>query len=67
MATVLEPRRLEDLEEASLVAVELEWQRRARGLKPWTTAEYLDAVDKVHVRYANFRRWRLTHPQGVAS
>lgn len=67
MATALEPRRLEDLEEDSLIAVEQEWQRRARGLKPWTTAEYLDAVAKVHARYANFRRWQQTHPQAVAS
>lgn len=66
MATVIEPRRLEDLEEDSLVAVELEWQRRARGLKPWTNDEYLDAVDRVHARYANFRRWQQQHPQAVA-
>jgi hypothetical protein len=67
MATSIEPRRLEDLEEDSLVAVELEWQRRARGIKPWTNDEYLNAVAKVHARYANFRRWQHTHPQGAAS
>ncbi len=65
MATSIEPRRLEDLEEDSLIAVELEWQRRARGLNPWTAADYLNAVERVHARYANFRRWRQQHPQGA--
>lgn len=54
----LASRPLADLEEESLVEVEREWQRRARGPKPWTTAEYLDRIDAVHVRYANFRRWQ---------
>ncbi|MFF2383671.1 hypothetical protein [Streptomyces sp. NPDC058108] len=58
MSAVAEGRRLEDLEEDSLAAVELEWQRRAKGAKPWTTTEYLDRVAAVHARYANFRRWR---------
>ncbi|TGB11593.1 hypothetical protein [Streptomyces sp. MZ04] len=58
MATVMESRPLADLEEESLIAVEQEWGRRAHGLKPWTTEEYLDHVVKVHARYANFRRWQ---------
>lgn len=66
MSTALEPRRLEDLEEESLIAVELEWQRRAKGAKPWTNTEYLDRVAAVHARYANFRRWQQQHPQAVA-
>jgi hypothetical protein len=55
MATVLEPRRLEDLEQDDLVRVEQEMARRARGVKPWTTAEYVDAIDKVHARYTAWR------------
>lgn len=58
MATVVEPRRLEDLEQDDLVRVEQEWARRARGVKPWTTTEYVDAIDKVHARY-NARRIAL--------
>jgi hypothetical protein len=58
MNTAIEPRRLEDLEEESLAAVELEWARRAKGAKPWTTTEYLDRIDAVHARYRNFRRWQ---------
>ena len=56
MATVIEPRRLEDLEQDQLVAVEQEMARRARGVKPWTTAEYVNEIEKVHARYS---AWRL--------
>jgi hypothetical protein len=58
MAAVIEARPLADLELESLAAVELEWQRRAKGAKPWTTTEYLDRIDAVHARYRNFRRWQ---------
>jgi hypothetical protein len=58
MAAVIESRPLADLELESLAAVELEWQRRAKGAKPWTTTEYLDRIDAVHARYRNFRRWQ---------
>ena len=66
MATVVEPRPLADLEIDSVLAVEAAWESRARGVRPWTTGEYLDAVAKVHARYALFREWQRTHPQGVA-
>lgn len=56
MATVVEPRPLADLEQDDLIRVEQEMARRARGVKPWTTAEYVDAIEKVHARYA---AWRL--------
>lgn len=52
-------RPLADLEEDALVAVETEWQRRAKGACPWTTGEYLDRIDAVHARFANLRRHRL--------
>ena len=65
MATVTEPRPLADLEIDSVLAVEAAWGVRARGIRPWTTAEYLDAVAKVHARYAAFREWQRLHPQGV--
>lgn len=58
MSAAIAGRPLADLEEESLIAVEQEWQRRARGLKPWTTTEYLERIDAVHTRYANFRRWQ---------
>lgn len=58
MSAVIAGRPLADLEEESLIAVEREWQRRARGLKPWTTHEYLERIERVHARYANFRRWQ---------
>lgn len=58
MAATVESRPLADLELESLTAVEQEWQRRALGSKPWTTAEYLDRIAAVHARYANFRRWQ---------
>lgn len=65
MATALEPRRLDDLEQDDLIRVEQEWARRARGVKPWTTAEYVDAIAKVHARYT---AWRIARSKlGVAS
>jgi hypothetical protein len=66
MATALEPRPLADLEMDSVLAVEAAWGLRANGRKPWTTGEYLDAVAKVHARYAAFREWQRRHPQGAA-
>lgn len=67
MATVIEPRPLADLEMDSVLAVEAAWGRRAHGVRPWTTQEYLDRVAKVHARYEAFRQWQRLHPQGVAS
>lgn len=66
MATVIEPRPLADLEMDSVLAVEAAWEHRAHGRKPWTTQEFLDAVDAVHARYALRREWLRRHPQGVA-
>lgn len=68
MATVaeVEPRRLEDLEIDSLLAVEAAWGRRAHGVKPQTIPEYLDAVDRVHAQYALRRAWLRSHGQAVA-
>lgn len=67
MATVIESRPLADLEMDSVLAVEAAWQNRAKGVRPWTTTEYLDAVAKVHARYEAYRQWQRLHPQGVAS
>lgn len=55
MATVVEPRPLADLEQDDLVRVEQEMARRAHGVKPWTTTEYVDAIEKVHARYTAWR------------
>lgn len=66
MTTSIEPRPLADLEMDSVLAVDAAWERRARGRKPWTTAEYLDAVAAVHARYKVRREWLRRHPQGVA-
>lgn len=63
----LAPRSLADLEEDALIRVEDEWQRRARSGKPWTTAEYLDRIARVHAHYAVRREWLRTHPQEVAA
>lgn len=52
----LGPRPLEDLEQDDLVRVEQKMARRARGVKPWTTAEYVDEIVKVHARY---NAWRV--------
>jgi hypothetical protein len=67
MAIVLEPRPLADLEMDAVLAVEAAWERRSHGHKPWTTKEFLDAVDAVHARYTLRREWLRTHPQGVPS
>lgn len=68
MATVaeIEPRRLEDLEIDSLLAVEAAWGRRAHGVKPQTIPEYLDVVAKVHAQYAIRREWLRRNGQAVA-
>ncbi|MFD9463527.1 hypothetical protein [Streptomyces sp. NPDC060027] len=55
MSTVLAPRPLADLEQDDLVRVEQEMARRARGVKPWTPTEYVDAIAKVHARYSAWR------------
>ena len=65
MATVTASRPLADLEMDSVLAVEAAWAARAKGVRPWTTAEYLDAVAKVHARYERFRQWQRIHPQGA--
>ena len=44
MATSIESRPLADLQEEALIKVEEEWARRAKGARPWSTAEYLDQV-----------------------
>jgi hypothetical protein len=67
MATVIEPRALADVEMESVLAVEAVWAARAKGVRPWTTQEYLDAVAKVHARYETLRQWQRLHPQGAAS
>jgi len=63
MATAIEPRPLADLEMDSLVAVEAVRESRARGVRPWTNQEYLDAIDAVHVRFNHRRQWLRTHQQ----
>lgn len=67
MSTALEPRPLADLEQDALARVEAEFARRARTVKPWTPAEYLDRIEQVHVRYNHRRHWLRTHEQEVAS
>ena len=66
MATALEPRRLEDLEQDAVARVEQEMARRARGVKPWTTAEYVDRVARVHAHYEQRRQWLRRHEQQAA-
>ncbi|MFE2047915.1 hypothetical protein ACFXAS_05370 [Streptomyces sp. NPDC059459] len=66
MATALEPRPLADLEQDALARVEAEMARRARGVKPWTPAEYVDEIEKVHVRFNHRRQWLGTHEQAAA-
>ena len=65
MTVAHEPRPLADLEMDSVLAVEAAWEHRAKGQKPWTNEEFLDAVAKVHARYEAFRLWQLLHPQGA--
>jgi hypothetical protein len=50
--------RLADAEQNALAAVETEWQRRATGLRPWSTAHYLAHIQAVHVRFAHMRRYQ---------
>lgn len=59
MATALEPRPLADLEMDALVRVESEMARRAKGARPWSTAEYLDQIAAEHARFEIARRVRL--------
>lgn len=59
MATVTEPRPLADLQEEALIRVEAEWARRAKGARPWTTAEFLDQIDAEYARFEIARRARL--------
>jgi hypothetical protein len=66
MATVIEPRRLEDLEQDALARVEQEWARRARGVRPWTTQEYVERVARVHAHYNQRRTWLRLHEQEAA-
>lgn len=65
MATPLASRPLADLEVDSVLAVEAAWERRSRGLKPWTVGEFLDQVAAVHARYAVRREWLRRHPLTV--
>lgn len=67
MATAVEPRPLADLEQDAIARVEQEWARRARGVKPWTPAEYVEQVARVHARYAQRRQWLRLHEQGAAA
>ncbi|WP_329472649.1 hypothetical protein OIE75_29330 [Streptomyces sp. NBC_01723] len=67
MATVIEPRPLADLEQDAIARVETEMARRARGVKPWTTTEYVDHVARVHAHYEQRRQWLRTHEQEAAA
>ncbi|MFE2324655.1 hypothetical protein ACFXD5_12170 [Streptomyces sp. NPDC059385] len=51
--------QLADQEMAALVKVEAEFARRSQGGKPWTTREYLDEIEAVHVRFNRFRQFQL--------
>lgn len=66
MTTVTETRPLADLEQDALAHVDNEMARRARGLKPWTPAEYVDRIARVHAHYAARRQWLRTHEQETA-
>lgn len=63
MATAIEPRPLADLEQDAIARVEAEFARRARGVKPWTTREYVDRVARVHAHYEQRRQWLRLHEQ----
>jgi hypothetical protein len=67
MAPVVEPRPLADLEQDALARVDAEFARRAKGAKPWTTAEYVEQVERVHVRYTHRRRLLAQHEQEAAA
>lgn len=66
MVTAVEPRPLEDLEQDALCRVEAEFERRAHGVKPWTTTEYVDRIERVHAHYAQRRTWLRLHEQEAA-
>lgn len=66
MATVIEPRPLADLEQDAIARLEAEWERRARGVKPWTTQEYLDKNAQIHAHYEQRRTWLRRHEQVAA-
>ena len=59
MATVIESRPLADLQEEALIKVEEEWARRAKGARPWSTAEFLEQIDAEYARFEVARRARL--------
>jgi hypothetical protein len=59
-------RPLADLEQDALVAVEVEFARRASGVKPLTTTELINRIEQVHVRYNHRRAWLRTHEQAVS-
>ncbi|MFE4420367.1 hypothetical protein [Streptomyces sp. NPDC056817] len=67
MATATDPRPLADLEQDAIARVETEMARRAKGVKPWTTREYVERIEAVHVRYAQRRHWLRTHEQEAAA
>ncbi|MEU0589897.1 hypothetical protein [Streptomyces ardesiacus] len=56
MATVIEPRPLADLEQDAIARVDDEMARRGRGLKPWTTREYVERIEHVHICFNWLRR-----------
>jgi hypothetical protein len=66
MATPTQPRPLDDLEQDAIARVDIEMARRARGVKPWTTTEYVDQIDRVHARYNQRRTWLRLHEQEAA-
>lgn len=66
MTTSIDPRPLADLEQDAVARLEAEWERRSRGLKPWTTAEYLDKNAAIHAHYEQRRQWLRRHEQVVA-
>jgi hypothetical protein len=68
MTTVTETRRpLADLEQDAVARVEEEFARRAQGAKPWTPAEYIEQIARVHARYELRRQWLRLHGQDTAS
>ncbi|MBM4819827.1 MULTISPECIES: hypothetical protein [Streptomyces] len=67
MTAAVEPRPLADLEQDALARVEEEWARRARGVKPWTTTEYVERCARVHAHYEQRRAWLRLHQQETAS
>lgn len=66
MTKIAEPRPLADLEQDAIARVEAEFARRARGVKPWTTRELVDRIERVHAHYEQRRAWLRLHEQGAA-